>query len=96
MNAEADAIRESIGQEQYREALAQWTAYTRRIQRAMESGTLSPEQMNELRDLFQWARAVLLSARAHLQDRYYELELAAAYVGRAPRPARVPLDPLSA
>lgn len=82
MNAEADAIRESIAQEQYHEALAQWTAYTERIQQAVASGTLSPEQMKELGELFQWARAVLLSARAHLRDQLHELDVASTYNSR--------------
>lgn len=82
MNAEADAVRQSIGQEQYREALAQWTAYTKRILQAIESGNLSSEQMNELRDLFQWGRAVLLSARAHLRDQLHELDVASTYNSR--------------
>lgn len=84
MNAEVDAIRESIAQEQYPKALAQWTAYTHSIQQAIKSGALSPDQRNELRDLFQWARAVLLSARAHMQDQHRELGVAATYNPRPP------------
>lgn len=84
MSAEADAVRESIGQEQYREALSQWSAYTQCLEQAIRSGTVSPKQMNELRDLFHWGRDVVLCARAHLRDQQRELAVAVTYNPPAP------------
>jgi hypothetical protein len=87
VNAEAAFIRDAIAGEQYERALIQWSAYTRQIRDAIESGTLSVAQMEELSDLFQWGRAMLLSARAHLRDRQQALEVAAVY---NPHPAEGP------
>ncbi len=79
MNAEASYIRDAISSEEYQRALAQWNDYAARLRRAIEAGTLSDDQMEEARALFEWSRGVLLGARAHLRDRYRQLEAAAAY-----------------
>ena len=82
MNAELDYIRQAIAREEYAKALAQWNDYVRHVRRALESGSLSAGQMQEARALYEWARPVLLSARAHLRDRIHEIEVAAAYTFR--------------
>jgi hypothetical protein len=87
MNAEADYIRQAIEREQYAAALTQWDDYARHLRHAAESGTLAANQMEEARALYEWARPVLMSAQAHLRDRYHQLEVAAAY---RPRPAVQP------
>ncbi len=83
MNAEVDYIRKAIEREEYAKALAQWSDYARHLRRAVESGRIPAEQMAEARALYEWARPLLLSARAHLRDRYHQLEVAAAYNLRA-------------
>lgn len=91
MNNEPESIREAIGREEYRRALALWNEYARRLREAIETGALRREQMDEARALYGWSRAVLSGARAHMQARYQELEVAAAYrrprVDRPPRPS---------
>lgn len=79
------AIRDAIAKEQYAEALHLWTAYTAPIQRAIEARSVTPERMQELRELYTWSRTALLIARAHLRDRYHALEVAAAYRKGTPR-----------
>ena len=87
MNAEAEFIRQAIAREQYQTALVQWNAYIRQLERAIEAGSLSAEQMAEVRALVEGSRAALLSARAQLRAHYHELEVAAAYNGHpAARP----------
>lgn len=82
MNAELDYIRQAIAREEYAKALAQWNDYVRHVRRALESGGFSAGQMEEARALYEWARPVLLSARAHLRDRCRELHVAAVYTAR--------------
>lgn len=80
MGAPAPAtIRDAIAGEHYAEALRLWTAYTAPIQRAIEARSMTPERMEELRELYTWSRTALLIARAHLRDRYRALEVSAAY-----------------
>lgn len=87
MNAEAAYIREAIAGEDYEKALAQWNTYTHQIEQAIEAGILSPDQMGELRELFEWSRTVLLCAREHLRDRCRSLDAVGAYRTRqASRP----------
>ncbi|MBZ5580164.1 MAG: hypothetical protein LAP40_26695 [Acidobacteriia bacterium] len=81
MNAEAEYIREAIGREEYRKALAQWNDYAKHLRQAIEAGMLSAGQREEARALMEWSRRTLLGARAHLRARYHELEVAAAYKG---------------
>lgn len=88
MHAAAEYIREAIRREQYREALAQWNDYARQLRAAAEAGTLAPDQMEEARRLYEWARPILLGGRAQLRDRVHELEVAAAYGRRPSAPAR--------
>lgn len=90
-NAEVEFIREAIANEQYQKALLQWKSYTRQLLEAIEAQTLSPTQMEELRELYQWGRVALLSAQAHRRDRYRALQVAAAY--RGPRNARAGANP---
>lgn len=89
MNAALDYIRQAIEREQYRQALAQWNEYAGHLRRAVESETLPADQMEEARTLFEWARPVLLSARAHLREQYRQLEAAAAYQSPPAAPARL-------
>ena len=79
MHAAAEYIREAVRREQYQEALAQWNDYARQLRQAAEAGTLTPDQMEEARRLYEWARPVLLGGRAQLRERVRELEVAAAY-----------------
>ena len=91
MNNQSESIREAISCQEYHRALALWNDYARRLRHAVEAGALGPEQMEEARALYNWSRAVLSGARAHMRTRYRELEVAAAYrhppVDRAPRPS---------
>jgi hypothetical protein len=80
---EVDSIRRAIAAGLYEDALAGWNVYSARLRRALQCGTLTAAEMQEVRALFEWARPVLLGARAHMRDRYHELEVAAAY-GRRP------------
>ena len=82
MHAAAEYIRESIGREQYGEALAQWNDYARQLRQAIEAGRLEPDQMEEARRLYEWARPLLICGRAQLRERVHELEVAVAYRGR--------------
>ncbi|HLK49821.1 MAG TPA: hypothetical protein VKT49_16880 [Bryobacteraceae bacterium] len=79
MHAAAEYIREAIRRGQYGEALAQWNDYARQLRHATEAGTLAPDQMEEARRLYEWARPLLLGGRAQLRQRVRELEVAAAY-----------------
>ena len=72
-------IRDAIGREQYREALARWNDYARQLGEAAQAGTLAPDQMEEARRLYEWARPVLVGGRAQLRERVRELEVAVAY-----------------
>ena len=85
MNAAVNTIRQAVQREEYARARLQWDEYVRHLQRAIQTRSLAPEQMEEVRALYEWARAALLTARAHLRDRYHELEVARAYL--APRPS---------
>jgi hypothetical protein len=88
VNAEAAFIRDAIATEQYEKALPQWQSYTRQLRKALAAGSLSEEQMQELRDLYQWGRLMLRSAQAHLRQRNNSLGVAAAY-GRSEQEARI-------
>ncbi|HEY1240532.1 MAG TPA: hypothetical protein VGF16_08235 [Bryobacteraceae bacterium] len=88
MNAEGAYILEAIGREEYHKALVQWKTYAQRLRRAVEAGLLSGDQMEEARRLYEWARPLLLGARAHLQAQIDELAVAAAYTRPAPPPRR--------
>jgi hypothetical protein len=88
VNAEASFIRDAIAAEQYGKALVQWKSYTTQLREALDSGCLSAEQMQELRDLYQWGRLMLRSAQAHLRQRNSALGVAAAY-GRSGHEDRV-------
>jgi len=79
VNAEAAFIRDAVAAEQYDKALLQWKSYTSQLREALAAGCLSDEQMQELRDLYQWARLMLRSAQAHLRQRNSALGVAAAY-----------------
>ena len=84
MSDEADSIRQAIAAELYQDALAGWNAYAARLRRAVEGGTLNSVDMQEARALFEWARPLVLGARAHMRDRYHGLEVAAAYSRPSP------------
>jgi hypothetical protein len=86
MHAAAEYIRDAIRRERYQEALAQWNDYARQLQQAIEAGTLAPDQMEEARALYAWARPILLGGRAQLQAHIHELEVAAAYTRPTPPP----------
>jgi len=90
MHAAAEYIREAIRREQYREALAQWNDYARQLQQAVDAGALAPDQMEEARRLYEWARPILLACAAQLRERVRELEVASAYSRRPEkRPSRI-------
>ena len=88
MNAAAEYIREAIRREEYPKALAQWNSYARQMRTAVETGTLSADQMEEARALFTWSRQFLLGASAQLRAQFHELEVAAAYERRPATPER--------
>ena len=79
MHAAVQYIRQAIQRDQYGEALAEWDEYARQLRQALEAGTLAPDQMDEVRGLFEWARPILLGSRAQLRERVHELEVAVAY-----------------
>ncbi len=82
MNAELDYIRHAIEHEEYGKALVQWNDYAAHLRQAIEAGILPVDQLEEARAVYEWARPVLLSARAHLRDQYHQIEVAAAYHSR--------------
>jgi len=79
----AARIRDAIARGQYREAWQLWNAYAARLENQLRAGACGAEgaapAMAEARDLYEWSRVALLSARAHLRERCHALEVATLY-----------------
>ena len=56
-----------------------WAEYSDGVRNEIESGTATPATVDEMRDLVEWSRLVVLSFRAHAADRLNQDHAARAY-----------------
>ena len=73
------AIRDAIVSREYRKAQKLWTKYMAVLRARLLRGELRPTQMDEARELLEWARLSVLCARAHLRKRIRGLEVTGVY-----------------
>jgi hypothetical protein len=85
-NNRTTPIRKAIACREYPKAKKLWTEYMAGLHRELRRGTLTSAQMEEARELVEWARMNVLCARAHIRKRLHNLQVARRY-GAEPSPA---------
>jgi hypothetical protein len=82
------AIQQAITTGDFPRALHLWNEYTAQLQRKLNGGLLSPEEMDEACRLVAWSRGVALCARTRALDQLNSLLVAAQYA--EPNPPETP------
>ena len=72
-------IRDAIACGEFHKAQELWSEYMAFLRGELRRGALTPAQMDEARELLDWARVSVLCSRAHLQNRLRSFEVAGAY-----------------
>jgi hypothetical protein len=80
-----DHIRRAVVAEDWQTALRLWGDYTAGILAEIRRGTCTTARMTEARDFLEWARRVVLCARAQTQHRLDAIHVAKQY---GPAPSR--------
>ena len=80
-----DPIRRAVVSGDWPAALRVWETYTAGIREEIHRGTCSQARMAEAREFLDWARRVVLCARAHAQNQLNNIHVARQY-----EPARLP------
>jgi hypothetical protein len=78
------AIRRAVTCREYEKATRLWSEYIGHLRERCKRGALTRAEMEEVRELFDWARVTMQCQRAHLQQRLRGLQVAALYGQPAP------------
>jgi hypothetical protein len=78
-------IRQAIACREYRKARKLCSEYMAGLRAELQHGALTAAQMEEARELLEWARVNVLCCQAHIQNRLRSLQVAGVY-GSAPLP----------
>ena len=78
-------IRIAVASGEWQAALRLWDVYSAGIREEIGSGTCSPARMAEARDFLDWAKRVVLCARAQAQNRLDTIHVARQYDPQVPR-----------
>jgi hypothetical protein len=80
-------LRKAIASGDFGRALRLWDDYAAGIRREIGCGTCTAARMAEAREFLDWARRVVLCARAHAQNRLNAIHVARQYGPAPSRPA---------
>jgi hypothetical protein len=80
-------IRRAVAAGDYPGALRLWDDYAAGIRQAICRGTCTKARMAEAREFLDWARRVVLCARAQAQNRLNAIHVAQQYGSAPSRPA---------
>ena len=84
----ATEVRNAVASGDFERAHGLWDEYVTYLQDELRRGSLTRAQLEEARELFEWARLTVLCARAHIQHRLNTLRVAEAYGEPLPSEAR--------
>jgi hypothetical protein len=84
-----DQIRKAIVSEQYDDGLDLWTRYATQLRNSIANREASETTLQEMGELVEWSRSILLGARSHMLDRLNTLHAAGVYVQPAERPGTI-------
>jgi hypothetical protein len=73
------AIRQAIACREYEKVKRLWAEYIGGLRSECARGALTQTQMDEARQLLEWARVTMLCQRAHVQQRLRGLQVASLY-----------------
>jgi hypothetical protein len=83
----ADHLRKAMASGDYRNALRLWDEYAAGIRQEISAGTCTVARMAEAREFLDWARRVVLCARAQAQNRLNAIHVAQQYGPASSPPA---------
>jgi hypothetical protein len=81
-------IRKAISSREYRKARKLWSEYMASLRAELRRGALTAGQMEEARELLEWARVTVLCSQAHIRNRLRSLEVAGVYGSPLPSTPR--------
>jgi hypothetical protein len=74
-----DAFRQAVACREYAKARKLWAEYIGGLRGQCKRGALSQAEMQEARELLEWARVRMLCQRAHIRQRLRGLQVAGIY-----------------
>ncbi len=81
----ANSIRKAIACREYRKARRLCSEYMASLRDRLHHGALTAAQVEQARELLEWARVTVRCSQAHIRNRLRTLEVAGVY-GSAPVP----------
>jgi hypothetical protein len=73
------SFRQAIVCREYAKARRLWAEYMGDLRGEIQRGAFTPAQMEEARELFEWARITVLCQRAHIRQSLRGLQVAGIY-----------------
>ena len=85
-----EPIRQAVASGDFQEAQLLWNGYADLLRQEMPKGSVTPARLEEVRELVEWSRRVVLCAHAHAQNRLDSMRdsMRVAQVYSRPRPRR--------
>lgn len=86
-NLPESRIREAVASGEFQRAQRLWAEYMAQLHEEVRQGSFSTIQLEQVRNLMEWSRGVVLCARLHASERLNSLLVAVEYGNPPSSPA---------